>query len=257
MKIHVVLVRSEYEGNVGSSARSAANMGADSLILIAPQVDHLAHESRQMAAGAQEMLKSARVYSDWNSFYSAEGQGVRIAFSRRDGKRRKAIEWSHAGTSLINRESTDHLYLIFGPEADGLDHEDLAFVNLTCSLPTFGNFASFNLSQAVIVALTVLQLQTMKSSPPTNEENPPAPFYFPDDLIKKWLTQIGFDIQARKASAYLTLKRLFLLNQPTKHEIKVLEATLQQTLRKLDEASFGLSFEQIADHRSDIVSEDI
>ncbi|NJL25192.1 MAG: TrmH family RNA methyltransferase, partial [Calothrix sp. SM1_5_4] len=37
----------------------------------------------------------------------------------------------------------------------------------------------------------------------------------------------------RRSSAYLTLRKLFLQNLPTRHEIQVLEAVLQQNIRKL------------------------
>src|SRR5690606_12694282 len=90
---------------------------------------------------------------------------------------------------------------------------------------------------------------TRKRFPPLNEvkqitgepSEEVMPFYFPDQLIKDWLTEMGFDISARKSSAYITLKRLFLVNRPTKHEIQVIEAVLEQNLRKLKELTRLLS----------------
>jgi hypothetical protein len=61
---------------------------------------------------------------------------------------------------------------------------------------------------------------------------------------------MGFNIGARRASAYLTLKRLFLQNLPSKHEMHVLDAVLQQNIRKLNgtKESLGLALEEVADH---------
>jgi tRNA C32,U32 (ribose-2'-O)-methylase TrmJ len=50
---------------------------------------------------------------------------------------------------------------------------------------------------------------------------------------------MGFDIKARKASAYLTLKRLFLQKFPTQHEMQVLDAILQQNIRKLKDKNLS------------------
>lgn len=233
MRLHVVLVRSEYAKNVGACARAMANMGAERLILIDPRCE-LDIEARQGAAGAQRVLADAIIYPDWKAFFAAEGDGLRIGLTRRGGKKRKVDpleDWVQTPVT------TENLYLIFGPEADGLDAEDLAFVNHACHLPVFGEFASYNLAQAVLLTLYILR----QKFPPdallnqtTGQARPAVqPFYFPDELIKRWLEAMGFDVEARRASAYLTLRRLFLQNEPTRHEIQVLEAILQQNIRKL------------------------
>ena len=60
------------------------------------------------------------------------------------------------------------------------------------------------------------------------------PHNLPRDLIKEWLTAMGFSLSARKASAYTTLNRVLLKNAPTQNEVMVLEAILQQNIRKLN-----------------------
>ena len=64
-------------------------------------------------------------------------------------------------------------------------------------------------------------------------------------------------MRARRASAYLTLRRLFLQNLPTRHEIQVLEAVLQQNIRKLKAGTvppdlIGLAAEKLADDIGEI-----
>ena len=251
MKLNVVLVRSEYSANVGSAARAMSNMGADRLILIDPRCE-LDDRAREMAAGAQEKLRAVTVYSSWNKFYQEEDDGLRLAFTRRSGRQRKVFALKETLSSL--NSPPEHLYLIFGPEADGLDAEDLAFVNFSVHLPVYGEFGSLNLAQAVLLALFMVR----EKFPPlvipeqTKGESavPHKAFYFPDGLIKEWLTAMGFDVSARKASAYLTLRRLFMQNQPTRHEFQVLESILQQNIRKLrGQVSLGFAAEDRTDDR--------
>lgn len=256
MNVNVVLVRSEYPANIGSAARAMANMGADRLILIDPKCE-LSEKAREMAAGAQEKLRTAVIYPSWKEFFAAEGEGLRLALTRRSGRQRKVFNLKEKLVELTGAPA--NLYLIFGPEADGLDAEDLAYANFYVHLPVHGEFGSLNLAQAVLLALYVVREQFPMAVSQTKGESPEAvqPFYFPDQLIKDWLTAMGFDVSARKASAYLTLRRLFLQNLPTRHELQVLEAILQQNIRKLKDPSFRLAAEDLTDDRSEVVLEDI
>ncbi|MGE0527687.1 MAG: TrmH family RNA methyltransferase [Bdellovibrionales bacterium] len=263
MKIHIVLVRTEYAANLGAAARAIANMGCDRLILVDPRCE-VNSKAKQMAAGAQEQLRTLRAYPSWEDFYAHEGDGIRIALTRRGGRKRK-VEALEERLGDLGPELPGHLYLIFGPEADGLQSEDLAFVNFACHLPVYGEFASLNLAQAVLLAGHMVRSRFPPEFMPkqvTGEaEDIVSPFYFPDQLIKDWLVAMGFDVRARRSSAYLTLRRLFLQNRPTRHEIQVLESILQQNIRKLQESreprSIGLAFEQMTDDFRDIPVQDI
>ncbi len=248
--IRVVLVRTEYSSNIGSAARAMANMGGSRLILIDPQTV-INSKAKQNAAGAQAALEAAIIYKSWDEFFKSEGNGIRIALTRRGGKKRKVYSLEESLNEVKTKFAQEKakegqiIYLFFGPEADGLSLEDVSFMNYCCHLPIYGEFGSLNLAQAVLLAL----FMTRRSFPPTQPvkqitgEDPKAvmPLYFPDQLIKDWLIEMGFDISARKSSAYITLKRLFLVQRPTEHEIQVIEAILEQNLRKLRELSRLLS----------------
>jgi tRNA (cytidine32/uridine32-2'-O)-methyltransferase len=263
-ELHVVLVRSEHSGNVGATCRAMANMGCEHLILIDPRCP-IDGEARALAAGQYQLLDRARIYSSWPEFFKAEGYGLRLGLTRRVGRERKVFSLSEKLREIQSLAPEDygdqhHLYLIFGPEADGLDHEDLAYVNFAVHLPVFGDFASLNLSQAVLLSLFMARQTFPPQSLPEQLKGPPTPvvqpLYFPDDLIKEWLTTMGFDLKARRSSAYLTLRRLFLQSLPTRHEIQVLEAILQQNIRKL-RGSIGFASEKVTDDLGDIPGEDV
>lgn len=242
MKLHVVLVRTENPSNIGASLRALANMGGDRLILIDPQCE-LDSKARQMAAGVASRLAEAVRYDSWKSFYATEGEGLRIAMTRRGGRQRRVSPLAEVlderkAQATMAASAIQNLYLIFGPEADGLDSEDLEYANFACHLPVHGDFASLNLAQAVLLASFIVRqhFPVQDVAQFTGATEPiAAPFYFPEELIKRWITAIGFDIDARRSSAYVTLRRLFMMNQPTRHEYQVLEAILQQNVRKLTE----------------------
>lgn len=236
-QIDVILVRTEYSSNLGASARAMANLGAERLILIDPRCE-VNSKARQAAAGAQRRLQDHVKYSDWKEFYSQESEGIRLALTRRGGKKRRVLPLDQALRMIKRRKSKSRkLYLIFGPEADGLEADDLGYVHESCHLPVHGDFGSYNLAQAVLLSLFITrQVFPARHMPlqTTSQAEPPAqPFYFPDASIREWLEAMGFDVQARRSSAYLTLKKLFLQKFPTQHEMQVLDAVLQQNIRKL------------------------
>lgn len=235
--IDVVLVRTEYASNIGATARAMGNLGAERLILIDPQCK-VNVKARQAAAGAQKQLENRVIYKSWQEFYDHEPEGFRLALTRRGGRKRRVLPLATAlGEIKRSRNKNKRLYLILGPEADGLNAEDLSFVHEAVHLPVFGGFASYNLAQAALIALYITrEIFPVKAIPKqiTGEEDEAAQaFYFPDQSIRDWLTAMGFNVKARKSSAYLTLKRLFLQKLPTRHEMQVLEAILQQNIRKL------------------------
>ncbi len=259
MNLNLVLVRTEHSANVGATMRAVANMGWHRLIMVNPRCK-IDSQARQMAVGCAGRLSEIVHYPTWSEFYATEGEGLRIALTRRAGKKRRVTPLEHEIQGLA-KSDVENLYLILGPESDGLDSEDMAFVNHACHLPVYGDFASLNLSQAALLAMYIVRREITSENRVQLTTGRPArpvrPFYFPDGTIRRWLEAMGFDISARRSSAYLTIRRLFLQNRPTRHEMQVLDAVLQQNIRKLSERSgnsVGFFAEELADHRGDVRS---
>jgi tRNA/rRNA methyltransferase len=223
-------------------------MGSHRLHLIAPRCE-INDAARKGAAGAQEWLDATRIYKSWESFYQCEGSGLRLAFTRRTGRKRHVADFKEALEEVF-KHSPEHLsgniYLIFGPEDHGLNTEDLSMVNFRCHLPVYGPFPSMNLSQAVLLAQFILaqfleenELKTHHKANTSSEAtgihslDNPKPLFFPEESLKEWITTMGFDVRARKASAIITLRRLLLRNTPNEDDLRVLDAILQQNIRKL------------------------
>jgi tRNA/rRNA methyltransferase len=219
-----------------------ANMGLDRLILVAPQCE-LTEEAKQGAAHAQQVLRDSVRYNSHDEFMAAEGEGIRIALSGKDG-RLKAPDWLDNILTKMREESpeehpffdsTTPIYLFFGPEDDGLSFEEMALCHHVCRLPTFGEITSLNLSHAVLLTCFMVQtaLGRRGGDTETREERPLAAAYYPSETIKAWLEALGMNLSARRVSIDKTLNRIFLSRCPTPNELRVVDNILQQTVRKL------------------------
>lgn len=231
--IHVVLVRSIYSRNVGSVSRAMGNMGGSRLILIDPKCE-MNLEARQGAAGSQRHLLERTVYQSWDEFYKTEGDGVRIAFCARNKRDTDALKYPERLNHLIkNNELRLPIYLIFGPEDHGLETADLEWAHFISQLPTYGQFNSLNLAHAVLLALYITQSNLSDFAQTATANTPEQPYTFPEPTIQKWLEALGFTVGDRRRDALTVLNRLILQKIPTQSELKMLEAIIHQTLRKL------------------------
>jgi tRNA/rRNA methyltransferase len=245
--IKVVLVKTLYDRNIGSTSRVMNNMGVDELILIAPQCE-ITYEAQLAAATGQSALQKKKIYASWDEFYSQEPEGVRIAFTARDGRGRlvkdfdSQLKWYLAKLEK-QQEAEDttpitNMYLIFGPEDAGLSSADLDRTNFAVSLPTYGDNSSFNLSHAVLIALFILRqniggTRTVLDGSQQEKESNPPPFSLIGETLREWLVTLGLNLDAHKVNAFTVIHRMILQNAPTQKEYKMLETMLQQTIRKL------------------------
>lgn len=245
-QIRVVLVRPIYPRNIGSVSRAMSNMGAEQLVLIAPQCE-LDYEAQQAAATGQFALQNRKTYTSWDDFFKNEPEGLRLSLTARDGKGRLVRNLKDLVSELpqiapqlqLQSEHPVIIDLIFGPEDWGLSAEDLELSHFACSLPTFGENWSLNLSQAVLLSLFILRdcwggvATTLDGQKPRRLQGRQR--VFPEKTLFEWLEQMGFDLSKKKTNAYTVLKRMLLQNTPTEKELKILEIVLQQSIRKLRE----------------------
>lgn len=245
--LRIVLVRSIYERNVGATARAMANMGFTKLILIAPQCEFTI-ESNRAAANGQAPLRDRTVYASWDEFYANEPRGNQIATTARDGKGRqvedlqttlKSIEQTNAA---LRKKSEDPFvfHLIFGPEDWGLSGDDIQYANHCCSIPTYGENTSLNLSQATLLAMFIFRSvfggeRSKLEGQQQARAKQKKPMIFPDQTLKNWLEAMNIDLSKRKTNVFTVLRRMLLQNAPSEKEFRMLEIVLQQSIRKMSD----------------------
>lgn len=247
--LRVVLVRSIYERNVGSTSRAMANMGFGRLILVEPQCEFTV-EAQKAAATGQFPLQNKVIYKSWDEFYASEPRGFQIALTARDGRGRQVTDLESTLKSILQthptfkKESSEDLvfHLIFGPEDWGLSGEDLNYANYCCSIPTYGDNSSFNLAQATLLAMFIFRsvyggVRTVLDGQQVAKEKQKKPPVFPDQSLKLWLQTMGFDLTKRKMNVFTVLRRMLLQNAPSTKEFRILEIALQQSIRRMKKST--------------------
>lgn len=246
--LRVVLVRTIYESNIGSTSRAMSNMGAQHLILIDKKCE-ITFKAQQAAASGQHGFLNRREYASWDEFFANEPDGIRIAFSARDGRGRpvwdfaKVLDWIRTEEPRMQKSTAMALpvYLIFGPEDWGLANTDLELAHFNANIPTYGENSSLNLAQATLLALFILrdrwggERTALDGQQPEREVSSSRSQVFPEEILKTWLIEMGFDLSKPKVNVYTTFKRMLLHNVPTPKELRVLDIVLQQSVRKLRE----------------------
>ncbi len=243
----IVLHRPIWPRNIGMCARAMGNLGASELHIIAPRCDWTSPavqiEARQGATHGADILASARVHESLSAFLESHGQGVKIAFSARDGYGKRVNEFSELLEKF--REQPSHpvwhdqtsIQLHFGTEDDGMTLEELEPANFICRLPANGSHTSFNLSHAVLIALYILETEIGTPKLLAKDETlaalPAGRLEYPRKAIRTWLEALGFDLDSRKISIETSLNRVFLSHCPSPDDVRLLEKVLFQTIDKL------------------------
>jgi tRNA/rRNA methyltransferase len=243
-----------------------SNMGAERLILINKQCE-LDYSAQQAAATGQSALQNSIEYNSWDDFYLNENSGIRIALTARDGRAKAVYDFKTTLEKIktldqLQQNNGTHFYLIFGPEDCGLSLDDVKNCHYSCSLPTYGENWSLNLSQAVLLALFILRdswggtrtildgqirPREMKPENTTHQTN-----LLPDQTLKIWLETLGFDLSKKRINVYTVLRRMFLHNIPTQQEVRILETVLQQNIRRLKASKNKLILEEMPHNTNQI-----
>ena len=243
--LRIVLVRSIYERNVGATSRAMANMGFSKLILVEPKCQFTI-EANRAAANGQAPFENKVVYSSWAEFYEKEPRGIQIATTARDGKGRQVedLETTLRNIQQTNpslKKTTDSdfvMHIIFGPEDWGLSADDIQYANHCCSIPTYGDNTSLNLSQATLLAMHIFRsvfggVRSTLEGQQQARTKQKKPIIFPDETLKRWLEEMNIDLSKRKTNIFTVLRRMLLQNAPSEKEFRMLEIVLQQSIRKM------------------------
>ncbi len=237
-KLNLVLVRPIYPRNIGYCSRAAMNMACNRLIIIDAQCDASAFAAQQSASGAQEIYRNRREYSSWSEFYAEDGQGLRIALTRRDGKDRESPELGRLLEFLKREHPPDTLeqdvFLFMGPEDVGLNAEDISRMHFNAKLPVPG-YPSLNLAHASLLTMHMVQEFFRKYADEEQEKmrQETQEWEFDESSLFQWLELIGNDLSHPTKSIGAILRRMILRSVPTPHELESLEKVLQNTNRLL------------------------
>ncbi len=155
-RIRVVLLRPSHPGNIGAAARAMKTMGLARLYLVRPK-KFPDPEARAMAAGAAEVLASARVCADLDA--ALEGTHFSVAMSsRRRELAHPPLAARAAARELASAARRDEVAIVFGNETVGLTNKEIMRCSALARIPADPQYASLNLAQAVQVIAYELRL---------------------------------------------------------------------------------------------------
>ncbi len=173
----VCLVRPQMGENIGAAARVLLNFGLTSLRLVAPRDRWPNPKAEVVAVGATEVLQRAKV--EWRLEDALADATLVVATTARPRGMetpvwgpRQAAEKLRAAIAAGERP-----VVIFGPEAAGLESDEVARADAILTLPVNPAFASLNLANAVTVfAFAYAEARLQEDTPSwfRDPDSPPA-----------------------------------------------------------------------------------
>jgi tRNA/rRNA methyltransferase len=229
----IILVRPQLAVNIGMCARAMANFGLDDLRLVNPREgwprsDDYRKVAYAAAAGATGLLDSARVFA---SVEAAVGDlhGVYATTARERGQM-KAVLTPSVAMGAAAQAAGEKRGVLFGPERTGLDNDEVALADSIVTFPSSPAYASFNLSQAVLICgYEWFKAAHGDQSPPPaipRAQSPPAQrqmllAFF--DYLEGKLDENGFfRPAAKKPGMRRNLRNIFHRMELTQQEVRTL-----------------------------------
>jgi tRNA/rRNA methyltransferase len=163
--------------NIGAVARVMLNFGLVSLRLVAPRDRWPNPKAEIVAVGADTVLKGAKV--EWRLEDALADATLVVAATARPRELEKPV-WGARETAAKLKAAIaagERPLVMFGPEASGMETDEVAKADAILTLPVNPGFASLNLANAVAAFAYAYAEARQESDTPSwfrDSENPPA-----------------------------------------------------------------------------------
>jgi tRNA/rRNA methyltransferase len=147
----VVLVRPQLADNIGMVARAMANFGLEHLRLAAPRDGWPNEKARSAASGANFIIDAARAYGDLATALG-DLHWVCATTARQRDLVKPVMTPDEAVAEMARRIGAgQRCGVVFGPERNGLETDEVAVADAVVMAPVNPSFASLNLAQAALL----------------------------------------------------------------------------------------------------------
>ncbi len=226
--VRIVLVNTQFPGNIGAVARAMKNMGLSRLYLVNPGCK-LDKEAWIRATSATEILEKI-IIADTLSEVISDCQLVVGTSTRDRGMSLPILTARECGEKIAAEAVQSQAALVFGQERCGLSGEDLMQCNFHAYIPANPEYSSLNLAAAVqTFTYEIFQAAELEQARPKDYH-----FHFPANRdmayfyghLEKVLKDIGFIIPQHPGQMMQRLKRLFNRARPDEKELNILRGIL-------------------------------
>jgi tRNA/rRNA methyltransferase len=156
----VILARPQMGENIGAAARAMMNCGLSELRLVAPRDGWPNPAALPMAAGGSQIIENARVFDslaaaahDVSLMLAASARRRDLPIKSADPRAAAAMMLAHERNNATHPDQspTGRTAMLFGPEASGLDNDEVVLADVLVTAPLNSSYPSLNLAQAVLL----------------------------------------------------------------------------------------------------------
>ena len=146
----VILARPQMAENIGATARAMMNCGLRDLRIVNPRDGWPNAVALPMAAGGKSSIETAQVFDSLAEAAHDISFMVAATARQRDMPIR-ASEPRAIVDELVQKAKKGRVALLFGPEASGLDNNEVVLADVAVSAALNPDYPSLNLAQAVLL----------------------------------------------------------------------------------------------------------
>ncbi len=242
MKMHkerkapvLILSQPQMGENIGSAARVMRNFGFRELRLVSPRDGWPNEKASALAAGAFAKLAPVRVFSTTSAAISDLHMVFAVTARMRDMEKPVFSPLQAMPKLAEVLTNNGRAGLLFGPEASGLENEEIARCDGIITYPVAADFCSLNLAQAVAVAAYAWRAfitQKMPTEPEVRpDENPLASKLEIDNMLEHLQSELsaaGFFFPVEKTTVMMqNLQNLFSRSSLSAQEVRTLRGVIK------------------------------
>jgi tRNA/rRNA methyltransferase len=252
----IILVRPQLGENIGAAARAMMNCGLTDLRLVAPRDGWPNKAALPMAAGGASIIEAATIHA------SIAEAAHDLTFLAALSARRRDMPVHTSDPRGVTADLLRHggkSGLMFGPEASGLDNEDVVRADCLVTADLNPDYPSLNLAQAVLLmawewraAANAAAIANANGHAGSGTGRRAEADEAADDMatilerdrfherLEAELDSGGFFISPEMAPAVKrNLRALFGRARPTSQEISTLHGVIQALTKKRDRSKPG------------------
>ncbi|MFZ8992671.1 MAG: RNA methyltransferase, partial [Candidatus Puniceispirillaceae bacterium] len=147
----VILARPQMGENIGAAARAMMNCGLSELRLVAPRDGWPNPAALPMAAGGSQIIENARVFDslaaaahDVSLMLAASARRRDLPIKSADPRAAAAMMLAHERNNATHPDQspTGRTAMLFGPEASGLDNDEVVLADVLVTAPLNPSYPS-------------------------------------------------------------------------------------------------------------------